>query len=167
MPLQAEIAHFQITFQILQEACHRNQALLHDQELGLGIVGRMALDQHLFHAPALACNPLLRLQNVTARLFDLLREGLIPMDDIDRYALDIEKIATGAGSASERSSAVDMVIDDLMTDLALADGHVRLDGAPATRTEYLLALRKKLDRLRGVVDVKARPAIDQAVARLH
>ena len=92
---------------------------------------------------------------------------LIPMDDIDRYALDIEKIATGAGSAAERSSAVDMVIDDLMTDLALAAGHVRVAGAPATRTEYLMALRKKLDRLRGLVDVKARPAIDQAVARLH
>lgn len=92
---------------------------------------------------------------------------LIPMDDIDRYALDIEKITTGAGSASERSSAVDMVIDDLMTDLALADGNVRLHGAPATRMEYLLALRKKLDKLRTVVDVKARPAIDQAVARLH
>jgi len=92
---------------------------------------------------------------------------LIPMDDIDRYALDIEKIATGAGSVSERSSAVDMVIDDLMTDLALADGHVRLHGAPASRREYLLALRKKLDRLRGLVDLQARPAIDQAVARLH
>jgi len=92
---------------------------------------------------------------------------LLPMDDIDRYALDIQKIVTGAGSAAERSSAVDMVIDDLMTDLALADGHVRLHGAPATRMEYLLAMRKKLDRLRGVVDTKARPAIDQAVARLN
>jgi hypothetical protein len=92
---------------------------------------------------------------------------LIPMDDIDRYALDIEKIATGAGSVSERSSAVDMVIDDLMTDLALAGSQVRLNGAPASRTEYLLEFRKKLDRLRGVVDVQARPAIDQAVARLH
>jgi hypothetical protein len=30
-----------------------------------------------------------------------------------------------------------------------------------------MALRKKLDRLRGIVDRKARPAIDQAVARLH
>jgi hypothetical protein len=89
------------------------------------------------------------------------------LDDIERYALDIAKIATGAGSASERSSAVDMVIDDLMTDLALANGHLRLHGAPATRMEYLLALRKKLDKLRGVVDVNARPAIDQAVARLH
>jgi hypothetical protein len=57
----------------------------------------------------------------------------IPLDDIERYALDIEKIATGGGNASERSSAVDMVIDDLMTDLALADGQVRLHGAPATR----------------------------------
>lgn len=92
---------------------------------------------------------------------------MIPLDDVDRYALDIEKIATGAGSASERSSAVDMVIDDLMTDLALAGRHVRLHGSPASRTEYLMALRKRLDRLRGVVDVKARPAIDQAVARLH
>ena len=91
----------------------------------------------------------------------------ISLDDIDRYALDIEKVATGAGSASERSSAVDMVIDDLMTDLALADGHVRLHGAPASRMEYLLALRKRLDKLRGIVDVEARPAIDQAVARLH
>jgi len=92
---------------------------------------------------------------------------VIPLDDIDRYALDIEKIATGVGNASERSSAVDMVIDDLMTDLALADGHVRLHGAPASRMEYLLALRKRLDKLRGIVDVEARPAIDQAVARLH
>ena len=92
---------------------------------------------------------------------------MIPLDDVDRYALDIEKIATGAGSASERSSAVDLVIDDLMTDLALAGRHVRLHGSPASRTEYLMALRKRLDRLRGVVDVKARPAIDQAVARLH
>ncbi len=92
---------------------------------------------------------------------------LVPLDDIDRYALDIEKVVTGAGSASERSSAVDMVIDDLMTDLALADGHVRLHGAPATRNEYLMALRKRLDRLRGIVDVQARPAIDQAVARLN
>lgn len=91
---------------------------------------------------------------------------LLPMDDIDRYALDIEKIATGAGSPSERSSAVDMVIDDLMTDLALA-GQVRLHGAPASRMEYLLALRKKLDKLRTVVDREARPTIDQAVARLH
>ena len=92
---------------------------------------------------------------------------LTSLDDIDRYALDIEKVATGAGSVSERSSGVDIVIDDLRPDLALADGHVRLNGAPATRNEYLLALRKKLDRLRGVVDQKARPAIDQAVARLH
>jgi hypothetical protein len=92
---------------------------------------------------------------------------LIPMDDIDRYALDIEKIATGAGSVSERSSAVDMVIDDLMTGLALAGSQVRLHGAPASRTEYLREFRKKLDRLRGLVDVQARPAIDQAVARLH
>jgi hypothetical protein len=91
----------------------------------------------------------------------------VPMDDIDRYALDIEKIATGEGSVSERSSAVDMVIDDLLTDLALANGHVRLHGAPASRLEYLLALRKKLDRLRSLVDAQARPAIDQAVARLH
>jgi hypothetical protein len=91
----------------------------------------------------------------------------LPMDDIDRYALDIEKIATGSGSVSERSSAVDMVIDDLMTDLALADGHVRLHGAPASRMEYLLALRKRLDRLRNMVGTEARPAIDQAVARLH
>jgi hypothetical protein len=89
------------------------------------------------------------------------------MDDIDRYALDIEKIATGAGSPAERSSAVDLAIDDLMTDLALAGGHVRLHGAPASRSEYLLALRKKLGRLRGLVDMQARPAIDQAVARLH
>jgi hypothetical protein len=95
------------------------------------------------------------------------KDMLIAMDDIDRYALDIEKIATGTGSVSERSSAVDMVIDDLLTDLALAGSHVRLHGAPASRTEYLLELRKKLDRLRGVVDVQARPAIDQAVARLH
>jgi hypothetical protein len=92
---------------------------------------------------------------------------LMPLDDIDRYALDIEKIATGAGDASERSSAVDMVIDDLMTDLALAGSQVRLHGAPASRMEYLLALRNRLDRLRGLVDVHARPAIDQAVARLH
>ena len=92
---------------------------------------------------------------------------VMPLDDIERYALDIQKIATGAGSVSERSSAVDMVIDDLLTDLALAGGHVRLHGAPATRTEYLMALRKKLDRLRGVVEMQARPAIDQAVARLH
>ncbi|MDQ7246615.1 hypothetical protein [Dongia sedimenti] len=92
---------------------------------------------------------------------------LLPMDDIDRYALDIEKIATGAGSASERSSAVEMVIDDLMTDLALAGRHVRLHGAPASRTEYLLELRRRLDRLRALVDAKARSAIDQAVARLH
>jgi hypothetical protein len=92
---------------------------------------------------------------------------LIQMDDIDRYALDIEKIAMGTGSASERSSAVDLVIDDLMTDLALADGQVRLHGAPASRREYLLALRKKLDRLRGLVATEARPAIDQAVARLN
>jgi hypothetical protein len=89
------------------------------------------------------------------------------LDDIDRYALDIEKVATGAGNASERSSAIDMLIDDLMTDLALAGHHVRLSGAPASRTEYLLALRKRLDKLRGVVDMQARPAIDQAVARLH
>jgi hypothetical protein len=33
------------------------------------------------------------------------------------------------------------------------------------RMEYLLALRKKLDRLRNVVE--ARRAIDQGVARLH
>jgi hypothetical protein len=92
---------------------------------------------------------------------------VMPLDTIDRYALDIEKIATGAGSASERSSAVDIVIDDLMTDLALADGHVSLHGEPASRTEYLMALRKKLDRLRGVVGTTARPAIDQAVARLN
>lgn len=92
---------------------------------------------------------------------------LTPRGDIDRYALDIEKIATGAGSAAERSSAVDIIIDDLMTDLALADGHVRLRGAPASRVGYLLALRKRLERLRGVVDVNARPAIDRAVARLH
>jgi hypothetical protein len=92
---------------------------------------------------------------------------LIPMDDIERYALDIEKIATGAGSAAERSSAVDIIIDDLLTDLALADGHVKLHGAPASRWEYLTALRKKLDQLRSVVDLQARPAIDQAVARLH
>ena len=92
---------------------------------------------------------------------------LMPLDDVDRYALDIEKIATGAGSVSERSSAVDIVIDDLMTDLALANGQVRLHGAPSTRREYLTALRKKLDRLRGVVALGARPAIDQAVARLH
>jgi hypothetical protein len=89
------------------------------------------------------------------------------LDDIDRYALDIEKVATGAGNASERSSAIDILIDDLMTDLALAGHHVRLGGAPASRTEYLLALRKRLDKLRGVVDMQARPAIDQAVARLH
>jgi hypothetical protein len=95
------------------------------------------------------------------------RNMLIPMDDIDRYALDIEKIATGAGSAAERSGAVDMVIDDLMTDLALANGGVRLHGAPASRMEYLLALRKKLDKLRATVDATARPAIDQAVARLQ
>ncbi|GAB2176264.1 hypothetical protein [Dongia sp. agr-C8] len=92
---------------------------------------------------------------------------LLPLDDIDRYALDIEKVATGAGSAAERSSAVDIVIDDLMTDLALANGQVRLHGAPATRIEYLMALRKKLDRLRGLVDATARPAIDQAMARLN
>jgi hypothetical protein len=92
---------------------------------------------------------------------------MIPLDDVDRYALDIEKIATGAGSASERTSAVDMVIDDLMTDLALAGRHVRLHGAPANRMDYLLALRKRLDKLRGVVDMTARPVIDQAVARLH
>lgn len=92
---------------------------------------------------------------------------LLPLDDVDRYALDIEKIATGAGSATERVSAVDMAIDDLMTDLALAGAAVRLHGAPASRVEYLHALRKRLDRLRGVVDVKARPVIDQAVARLH
>jgi len=92
---------------------------------------------------------------------------VMPLDDIERYALDIEKIATGAGSASERSSAVDMVIDDLMTDLALAGAEVRLHGARASRMEYLMALRKKLDRLRGVVASEARPAIDQAVARLH
>ena len=92
---------------------------------------------------------------------------LMPLDDIDRYALDIEKIATGAGSAAERVSAVDMVIDDLMTDLALAGRHVRLQGAPASRNEYLLALRKRLDRLRVAVGSEARPAIDQAVARLH
>jgi hypothetical protein len=89
------------------------------------------------------------------------------LDDIDRYALDIEKVATGAGNASERSSAIDLLIDDLMTDLALAGHHVRLRGAPASRTEYLLALRMRLDKLRGVVDMQARPAIDQAVARLH
>jgi hypothetical protein len=88
-------------------------------------------------------------------------------DDVDRYALDIEKIATGAGSAAERSSAVDMVIDDLMTDLALAGRQLHLRGAPASRAEYLLALRKRLDKLRTVVDLTARPAIDQAVARLH
>jgi hypothetical protein len=92
---------------------------------------------------------------------------MVPLDDVDRYALDIEKIATGAGTASERTSAVDMVIDDLMTDLALAGQHVRLYGAPANRVDYLLALRKRLDKLRGVVDVTARPVIDQAVARLH
>lgn len=92
---------------------------------------------------------------------------MIPLDDIDRYALDIEKVATGAGNASERSSAIDMVIDDLMTDLALTGHNVRLRGAPASRTEYLTALRKRLDRLRGVVNMQARPAIDQAVARLH
>ena len=92
---------------------------------------------------------------------------LIPLDDVDRYVLDIEKIATGSGSSDERSSAVDMVIDDLMTDLALAGRHVRLHGAPASRTEYLLALRKRLDKVRAVVTVQARPAIDQAVARLH
>jgi hypothetical protein len=92
---------------------------------------------------------------------------ITPLDDVDRYALDIEKVATGAGNASERSSAIDMLIDDLMTDLALAGHHVRLHGAPASRMEYLMALRKRLDKLRGVVDVKARPAIDQAVARLH
>lgn len=91
----------------------------------------------------------------------------LPLDDIERYALDIEKIATGAGSVAERSSAVDMVIDDLMTDLALAGHQVRLHGVPASRMEYLLALRTKLDKLRGVVDAQARPAIDQAVARLH
>jgi hypothetical protein len=33
--------------------------------------------------------------------------------------------------------------------------------------EYLLALRKKLDKLRATVGAEARPAIDQAVARLH
>jgi hypothetical protein len=44
---------------------------------------------------------------------------------------------------------------------------VKLHGAPATRTEYLMAFRKKLDRLRSLVDMQARPAIDQAVARLH
>jgi hypothetical protein len=92
---------------------------------------------------------------------------LMPLDDIDRYALDIEKIATGTGSAAERVSAVDMVMDDLMTDLALAGHHVRLHGAPASRMEYVLALRKRLDRLRGAVASEARPAIDQAVARLH
>jgi hypothetical protein len=54
-----------------------------------------------------------------------------------------------------------------MTDLALAGSQVRLHGAPASRTEYLMEFRKKLDRLRGVVGVQARPAIDQAVARLH
>jgi hypothetical protein len=95
------------------------------------------------------------------------KDMLIPMDDIDRYALDIEKIATGTGSASERSCAVDMVIDDLMTDLAIAGEHVRLRGTPASRTEYLMELRKRLDRLRSIVDATARPAIDQAVARLH
>ena len=89
------------------------------------------------------------------------------MDDIDRYALDIEKIATGAGSPAERSSAVDLVIDDLLTDLALAGRNVRLRGAPASRDDYLLAFRKRLDKLRGVVGRQARPAIDQAVARLH
>jgi hypothetical protein len=92
---------------------------------------------------------------------------LISLDDIDRYALDIEKIATGTGSVSERSSAVDIVIDDLMTDLALAGSHVRLHGAPSSRTEYLVAFRRKLDRLRTVVDANARPAIDLAVARLN
>jgi hypothetical protein len=92
---------------------------------------------------------------------------LLPLNDVDRYALDIEKIATGAGSASERVSAIDMVIDDLMTDLALAGGEVRLHGARTSRIKYLYALRKRLDKLRGVVDVNARPAIDQAVARLH
>jgi hypothetical protein len=92
---------------------------------------------------------------------------MVPLDDVDRYALDIEKIATGAGSSDERSSAVDMVIDDLMTDLALAGRHLRLHGTPASRAEYLLALRKRLDKLRTVVDLTARPAIDQAVARLH
>jgi hypothetical protein len=92
---------------------------------------------------------------------------LLPLDDVDRYALDIEKIATGAGSTTEQVSAVDMVIDDLMTDLALAGHQVRLHGAPATRNDYLFALRKRLDKLRGVVDRKARPAIDQAVARLN
>jgi hypothetical protein len=92
---------------------------------------------------------------------------MTPLDDVDRYALDIEKVATGAGNPSERSSAIDILIDDLMTDLALAGHEVRLHGARASRTEYLMALRKRLDKLRGVVDVKARPAIDQAVARLH
>lgn len=89
------------------------------------------------------------------------------MDDIDRYALDIEKIATGAGSPAERSSAVDLVIDDLLTDLALAGRNVRLGGVPASRHDYLLAFRMRLDKLRGVVGRQARPAIDQAVARLH
>jgi hypothetical protein len=92
---------------------------------------------------------------------------LLPLDDIDRYALDIEKIATGAGSDSERSSAVDLVMDDLMTDLALAGSQVRLHGAAVSRTEYLMAFRKRLDRLRNIVNANARPAIDLAVARLH
>ena len=72
-----------------------------------------------------------------------------------------------AGSFSERSSAVDIVIDDLMTDLALAGGQVRLHGVPTSRSEYLVAFRRKLDRLRTVVDANARPAIDLAVARLN
>ncbi len=92
---------------------------------------------------------------------------LILTDDIDRYALDIEKIATGTGSASERSSAVDMVIDDLMADLALSPGQVRLHGARTSRTEFLMELRSKLDRLRNLVDAQALPAIAQAVARLN
>ncbi len=75
---------------------------------------------------------------------------LIPLDDIDRYALDIEKIATGAGSVSERGSAVDMVDRRLDDRSRPRRGHVRLHGAPTSRTEYLMAFRKKLDRLRAV-----------------
>src|SRR3982751_5645063 len=47
MSLQAEIAELKVPFQVLQEARHGDQTLFHDQQLGLGLVGRMALDQHL------------------------------------------------------------------------------------------------------------------------
>jgi hypothetical protein len=89
------------------------------------------------------------------------------MDDIKRYAIDIEKIATGAGKPEERGSAVDIKVDECLHDLDLAGDQIQIKGVPATRESYLTALASRLVKLRPVVNEHARPLLERAVARLR